>query len=89
MNREADAFVIGLALFFVMCLLAFSAFGQDGRRENHDWLSKLTPKNGQGSCCSGDAEHGDCRVAQARQLHAWICEQGGFVYCFLKGGGGG
>lgn len=123
------------ALFVMVMLLCALAWrpapAQDGHAENHDWLSKLTPKNGQGSCCSGDAEHGDCRIAQARQtpdghweayyrgsldpgsgmpaywawfpipeskilrdelnmspLHAWICEQGGFLYCFLRGGGG-
>jgi hypothetical protein len=43
------------------------ARAQDGHRENHDWLSKLRTNNGQGSCCSGDEEHGDCRIAQARQ----------------------
>lgn len=134
MNREADAFVIGLGLFVVLVMLAWSAFGQDGHAENHDWLSKLTPNNGQGSCCNAQTAdgHGDCRIAQARQrpdgqweayykgtlnpgttlptywdwflipeakilrdelnknpLHAWICEQNAFVYCFLKGGGGG
>lgn len=135
MTRGYAAFaflLVAIAVLGVLALGSKAAWPQDSHRENHDWLSKLRPNNGQGSCCSGDAEHGDCRVAQARQrpdgqweafykgtlnpgtglplywdwflipeskilrdelnmvpLHAWICEQNGFLYCFLKGHPGG
>ena len=37
-----------------------------GHALNHDWYSQLRDSRGV-SCCNGDADHGDCRPAQARQ----------------------
>ncbi len=36
-----------------------------GHALNHDWYSQLRDSRGV-SCCNGDADHGDCRPAQAR-----------------------
>jgi hypothetical protein len=118
-------------LAFALIALAAPALAQQqhGHAENHDWYKYLNTKSGK-SCCSGDRDHGDCRIAQARlrsdgqweayfrgslspgqfpgymgwfiispdvilpdyknlqPLHAHICEQNGFVYCFLRGGSG-
>ena len=117
-------------LAFALIALAAPALAQPyGHAENHDWYKYLNTQSGK-SCCSGDRDHGDCRIAQARQrsdgqweayfrgslspglfpgymgwfiispdvilpddknlqpLHAHICEQNGFVYCFLRGESG-
>jgi hypothetical protein len=37
-----------------------------GHAPNHDWYRLLRDRKGV-SCCNGDASHGDCRPAQARQ----------------------
>lgn len=38
----------------------------NGHGQNHDWYRLLHDHRGV-SCCNGDASHGDCRPAQARQ----------------------
>src|ERR1700722_18230647 len=68
-TNHAAAFVLALIFIAFAIYDCSPARSQDGHAENHDWLSKLTPNDGRGSCCNAQTAdgHGDCRIAQARQ----------------------
>lgn len=71
----------------------------DGHDQHHDWYRGLLTPQGY-SCCNAGTEDkpGEWQPVPTERilpdqlnrvpLHAHICEQDGYVRCFLRGGGG-